>query len=72
MPAIARKLGFSGVILGVWSIDKESDELPVARRLAADGLIAAVCMGNEGLFFSRYSPLLLAAVQAMGGARPCL
>jgi exo-beta-1,3-glucanase (GH17 family) len=69
VPAIARKLGFSGVILGVWSIDKESDELPVARRLAADGMIDAVCMGNEGLFFSRYSSSrLLAAVQAMRAA----
>lgn len=69
VPEIARKLGFSGVILGVWSIDGDSDEVPVARRLAADGLIDAVCMGNEGLFFSRYSSSrLLAAVRDMRAA----
>jgi exo-beta-1,3-glucanase (GH17 family) len=56
IPEIARKLGFAGMILGVWSITDDSDETPVARHLAAEGLVDAICMGNEGLQFNRYSP----------------
>ncbi len=69
IPAIARKLGYAGVILGVWSIDGKSDEVPAARRLAAEGSIDAICVGNEGLFFSRYtSARLLSAVREMRAA----
>lgn len=45
---VARELGFGGVIQGVWDI-ADPGENAAARRLARDGLIDAVCVGNEGL-----------------------
>ncbi len=53
IPEMARSLGFSGmVIMGIWDIysDEEWDNA-VAQLEFVDGY----CLGNEGLFFLRYT-----------------
>jgi exo-beta-1,3-glucanase (GH17 family) len=64
VPRVARELGFAGMLVGVWAIDDER-ERDAARRLAKEGLVDAICLGNEGLE-SRYEwPALRRAMQSL-------
>ncbi len=53
IPEKARNLGFSGmVIMGIWDIYSDEEwENALAQRDFVDGY----CLGNEGLFFLRYT-----------------
>jgi exo-beta-1,3-glucanase (GH17 family) len=66
VPRVGRGLGFGGVILGVWTIDSD-DENATARRLAREGLMDAVCVGNEGLDERYQWKDLKAALEKMRG-----
>jgi exo-beta-1,3-glucanase (GH17 family) len=60
VPEIAQALGFRALILGVWD-PGNADELATAVRLARayPKLVAAVAVGNEGLYWKRYGwPIL--------------
>jgi exo-beta-1,3-glucanase (GH17 family) len=61
VPRLARQAGFRAVVLGVWN---PSDERELARALAAaraePGVVFALALGNEGLFFERYDAAALA------------
>ncbi|HXZ86897.1 MAG TPA: hypothetical protein VEI82_15550 [Myxococcota bacterium] len=65
LPRLAREAGFRAVVLGVWS---PSDSLELGRALAAaraePGVVVALALGNEGLFFHRYGAPALAAAFA--------
>jgi exo-beta-1,3-glucanase (GH17 family) len=65
LPQLAREAGFRAVVLGVWS---PSDSRELGRALAAAsaerGVVIALALGNEGLFFARYDPPTLAAAFA--------
>jgi len=52
----AETLHFRGVILGIWSPTDKS-ELAAAVKIARShpSLVKAICVGNEGLTFHRYS-----------------
>jgi exo-beta-1,3-glucanase (GH17 family) len=67
VPEIAQRLGFRALILGVWD-PGNADELATAVRLARayPKLVAAVAVGNEGLYWKRYSwPTLEEALRQM-------
>lgn len=53
IPQVAREQGFAGtVIMGIWEIDSDEEwDNAVAQREFVDGY----CLGNEGLFFLRYT-----------------
>jgi exo-beta-1,3-glucanase (GH17 family) len=55
VPEAARALGYRAVVVGVWDPTSEA-ELESAVRLARTypGLVVAVAVGNEGLFWRRY------------------
>ncbi len=72
VPEIARKLGFRAVILGVWD-PANAEELATAVRLAREyrGLVVAVAVGNEGLYWKRYHwPMLEEALRRTRAALP--
>jgi len=74
LPELAREAGFRAVILGVWS---PSDSGELGRALAAArterGVVIALALGNEGLFFARYDAATLSAAFARARAeRPDL
>jgi len=74
LPELAREAGFRAVVLGVWS---PSDSRELDRALAAAaaerGVVVALALGNEGLFFSRYDAAALSAAFArVRGERPDL
>ena len=48
IPAVARELGFRGVIQGIWDPSDET-EITNALDLARRGLIDSICVGNEGM-----------------------
>ena len=57
IPGIAHEQGFRAMIMGVW--DPHSEEEIANVILAAKrfpNLVAAVCVGNEGLYTKRYQP----------------
>jgi len=74
IPGLARALGYRAIVLGVW--DPTSDaELESVIRLthAFPDLIAAVAVGNEGLFWRRYDwPTLRRAIARVREALPGL
>lgn len=47
IPKIAGRLGFKGIIMGIWDIGSE-DELDNAIKMS--GYVDAYCVGNEGLY----------------------
>jgi hypothetical protein len=47
IPGIAKRLGFEGVIVGVWD-PEDKGETDAVQRLARAELIDRVCVGNEG------------------------
>ena len=55
IPGVAEKLHYKAMILGIWDIKSES-EVQTAVRLVKryPRLIAAVCVGNEGIYAKRY------------------
>jgi exo-beta-1,3-glucanase (GH17 family) len=57
IPAIAQELGFQAIIIGVWD-PRSRVEIANAIRVAKryPGLVAAVVVGNEGIFTKRYRP----------------
>jgi exo-beta-1,3-glucanase (GH17 family) len=65
LAGLAREAGFRAVILGVWS---PGDSRELERALAAAkqerGVVIALALGNEGLFFHRYDGAALAAAFA--------
>ena len=65
LPRLAREAGFRAVVLGVWS---PSDSSELSRALAAAdaerGVVIALALGNEGLFFRRYDATALGAAFA--------
>lgn len=65
VPRLARQAGFRAVVLGVWN---PGDERELARALAAaraePGVVFALALGNEGLFFERYDATTLAGAFA--------
>ena len=65
LAALARDAGFRAVVLGVWS---PSDSGELGRALAAAGaergVVIALAIGNEGLFFGRYDAAALGAAFA--------
>jgi len=74
LAGLAREAGFRAVVLGVWS---PSDSRELARALAAAdaerGVVIALALGNEGLFFGRYDAGALAGAFARArAARPDL
>jgi exo-beta-1,3-glucanase (GH17 family) len=62
VPSIARRSGFRGIIQGVWDPTSAIESANV-KRLASEGLIDAICCGNEGLN-DRYDWAVLAAAIA--------
>lgn len=52
--AVAKDLGFSGVIIGVWN-PQNAAELAAAKEAAQSPLVVGLCIGNEGLMNKRYS-----------------
>lgn len=57
IPGIAHELGFQAVILGIWDPLSEVEINNVVRAAKKyPGLIAAVIVGNEGLYTRRYQP----------------
>jgi len=71
---LAREAGFRAVVLGVWS---PSDSRELERALAAAGaergVVIALALGNEGLFFARYAaPALAEAFARARSERPDL
>jgi exo-beta-1,3-glucanase (GH17 family) len=62
---IAARLGFRGVLLGVWD-PASAEELATARRLAALPVVKGIIVGNEGLMFRRYDlPTLGRAMRSL-------
>ena len=55
IPQIAQELDFRTVILGIWD-PKSTHEIHIAIEQARKyPIVAAICVGNEGLHFNRYS-----------------
>jgi len=55
IPQIAQELNFHAVILGIWEA-KSKDEIQLAiEQTRQYPVIKAICVGNEGLHFNRYS-----------------
>jgi len=72
VPAVAADLGFRALIIGVWD-PTDAGEIEAAVRLARayPGLVAAVAVGNEGLFWRRYDwPTLERALARVEEALP--
>lgn len=53
----AKQLQFRAVVLGVWSARSNTEIRGVIQLIHeyANGMTLAVCLGNEGLFFHRYT-----------------
>ena len=53
----AEKLGFSGVVLGIWNPASEEELAGTAELVKRylPSLSIAVCLGNEGIMFNRYT-----------------
>ena len=51
IPQIAREIGFTGIIMGVW-LPTDAKELNNAKNAVA--YVDGYAVGNEGLFFHRY------------------
>jgi exo-beta-1,3-glucanase (GH17 family) len=65
LPKLAREAGFRAVVLGVWSpSDSQELELALAAASAEPGVVIALALGNEGLFFGRYDARALSAAFA--------
>ncbi len=57
IPRLAAELGFRAVVLGVWDPrDAAELERAIAAAREAPRVVVALCVGNEGLFFERYTP----------------
>jgi exo-beta-1,3-glucanase (GH17 family) len=56
IPVVAAQLGFRAIVIGVWD-PRDARELERAIAAAGDNpaVVVALCIGNEGLFFERYS-----------------
>jgi len=52
IPRLARQAGFEGVVMGIWTPDDQK-EAEAAARVSAE--VDGYVVGNEGLFFKRYS-----------------
>ncbi|MEO1258858.1 MAG: hypothetical protein AAFZ15_08665 [Bacteroidota bacterium] len=48
LPQIAEKLGFAGLILGIWNLNS-AEEIANAQKAAKSNLVKGYCVGNEGL-----------------------
>jgi exo-beta-1,3-glucanase (GH17 family) len=47
-PAIAKEMGFAGIIIGIWDPENEA-ELNAAKQAAGNEILLGYCVGNEGL-----------------------
>ncbi|HXX47639.1 MAG TPA: hypothetical protein VEN47_05395 [Myxococcota bacterium] len=65
LPRLAREAGFRAVVLGVWS-PGNAEELgrAIDAARAEPGVVVALALGNEGLFFHRYGSETLASAFA--------
>ena len=65
LPRLAREAGFRAVVRGVW---RPADPVELGRAIAAaraePGVVVALALGNEGLFFHRYDAAALRAAFA--------
>jgi exo-beta-1,3-glucanase (GH17 family) len=60
LPRLARQQGYRAVVLGVWNpADPAELEAAIAAARASPGLVVALALGNEGLFFERYDAAAL-------------
>jgi exo-beta-1,3-glucanase (GH17 family) len=67
--ALAREAGFRAVILGVWLPgDSRELERALAAARAESGVVLALAIGNEGLFFHRYDAQALSEAFARARA----
>lgn len=65
VPEIARSVGFSGIIMGVWDIDSREE---ITSATMASPFVDGYCLGNEGLN-SRYTlDQVRAAIESMQAA----
>ena len=69
VPVVARQLGFRAVVLGVWD-PSNAEELSraIASARQSPGIVIALALGNEGLFFERYDASTLARAFARARA----
>ena len=59
---LAKDMRFRGVVLGVWDVQSESElQTAVDPATRCPGLVKAICLGNEGLTFRRYTHEQLAS-----------
>ena len=52
IPKMARQVGFEGIVMGIWTPD-DDQELEAAEK--AMSYVDGYAVGNEGLFFDRYT-----------------
>jgi|SRR5579872_781314 len=65
IPQIAQRLGFTSMLLGVWT-PGDATEMRLAEEAARSPIVVGIIVGNEGLTFHRYAlPVLREAMDEL-------